>query len=116
MSKLEVKGIEVFGQHGCWPQEKLTRGRFRVDLVLHTDLEAAAKSDQLEDAPDYTRIIAIVHEEMAIPSKLIEHVGARIRDRLKLEFPSINRVVVTVAKLRPPVREVVGEVNITLEG
>lgn len=115
MGIIQVKDIEVHAYHGCWSEEQLTGGRFRVDLVLHTDLEPAAASDELKDTPDYTRIIGIVHEQMAIPAKLIEHVAARIRDELQREFPAVISLSVTVAKLRPPVREVVGEVSVTLE-
>ena len=57
----------------------------------------------------------IVVEEMEIRSKLLEHVGQRIIDRIVLlKAPLVNYVKVTVSKVNPPIGGDVAEVSVTL--
>jgi dihydroneopterin aldolase len=70
----------------CLRKQKLVVA-FSVDLSFEGDFSSAMESDQLVHAVDYVLVHAIVREEMAIPSALIEHVAARILKRLKVQFP-----------------------------
>ena len=51
---------------------------YRVDLEIKTDLRKSAQTDDLADTVDYVHLNKIVVEEMAIRSKLLEHVAQRI--------------------------------------
>ena len=52
---------------------------------------------------------------MAIPSKLLEHVGLRIINKIKSELSFIEKVKVTVSKINPPIGGDVAEVSVTLK-
>jgi dihydroneopterin aldolase len=52
---------------------------------------------------------------MALRSKLIEHVGQRILDRLMREFPSVQRSKVLVVKHNAPIQGDVKRVSVELE-
>jgi dihydroneopterin aldolase len=39
---------------------------------------------------------------MAVSSKLLEHVGGRIANRIKNEFPQITSIELTIDKENPP--------------
>ena len=58
-----------------------------VNLKVKANLNRAEKSDELRDTVDYVLLQRIVKEEMAIPSKLLEHVGKRIVDKILLSVP-----------------------------
>ena len=49
---------------------------------------------------------------MAIRSKLIEHVGKRIVQQLKLHFKTLQTVEVKVTKLNPPMNGNVERVSV----
>lgn len=100
---LELIGMEFHAFHGCLPQERVEGATYLVDFRASCDISAAAESDNLADAVDYGRIYDIVAAEMAIPSNLIEHVGARIVRAINAEFPDLGEFEVSVAKLNPPV-------------
>ena len=57
----------------------------------------------------------IVVEEMAVRSKLLEHVGHRIISRIFGEIPAVSRIVLAVSKLNPPIGGDVEAVTIELE-
>lgn len=63
----------------------------------------------------YADIAAIIGEEMAVPSDLIEHVAARIRAAIIGRFPAVTGGSVTVAKIKPPIPGVqLGSASVSL--
>lgn len=112
---IHVNGIKLYAFHGCLPEEEKIGGHYRVDVMLNTDFSVAAQTDELNQTIDYVIVNKIVKEEMAIRSKLIEHVGHRIVTRLKLELPSIEKVKLTVTKISPPINGDVDNVAITID-
>ena len=113
---VEVSGIEVYAYHGCMEEEERLGGKYLVDISIHTNFSESAKTDKLTDTIDYVHIRKIVMEEMAIRSKLIEHVGYRIQQRFKSAFPNIIKSRIKVRKLNPPIEGTVKEVAIVIEG
>src|SRR5690554_7322138 len=87
---IEVNGIKLYAFHGCLDEEGKIGGHYTVDVSITTDFTASFSSDELEDTIDYVAINSIVREEMAIRSKLIEHVGYRISQRLKQEIKGLR--------------------------
>ncbi|WP_035843202.1 dihydroneopterin aldolase [Crocinitomix catalasitica] len=116
INKINVTGIELYGYHGCMNEESVLGGKYIIDVELFTDFSKSAATDQLIDTIDYVQVRNIVVEEMAIRSKLIEHVGYRIMKKFKQEFTSLLTAKITVRKLNPPIQGVVKEVAIVIEG
>ena len=113
---IEVNGIKIYAFHGCLPEEGKIGGQYSVDVMLNTNFTEAAKNDDLTKTIDYVIVNKIVNEEMAIRSKLIEHVGQRILERLKREINSIQLVRIKVTKICPPINGDVDNVAIIIEG
>ncbi len=78
-------------------------------------LDKPIRADEIIDTIDYVEIRKIAVEEMMIRSKLIEHAGYRIVNRLKSTFPAAETVRVTVRKLAAPIQGLVKEVSICIE-
>src|SRR5688500_10859704 len=98
MHRLILDDIHCYAYHGCLKEEERIGCSFTVSIELELDLSQAAESDKLKDTADYVLIHRIVREEMAIPSKLIEHVAGRILKRLRKELPSADHIIVKVKK------------------
>lgn len=112
---IEVNGIKLYAFHGCLEEEAKIGGNYLVDVQLKTDFSKAAQSDQLTETIDYVQINAIVSQEMAIRSKLIEHVGQRIVSRIQQEISNILALRVKVTKICPPINGDVDHVAIIIE-
>ena len=112
---VEVNGIKCYAFHGCLPEEEKIGGNYRVDVKVTTDFSASFTTDELTDTVDYVIINKIVEEEMAIRSKLIEHVGNRILQRLKKEVAAIQEVYIKVTKICPPIDGDVDDVAIIIQ-
>lgn len=111
-----VSGIKTYAYHGCLREEGIIGGNYITDVEMVTDFNSAAHSDELSETIDYCDVARIVQQEMAIRSKLIEHVGQRILDRLKNELKNLHHVKLTVTKISPPIQGNVEKVAVIFEG
>ena len=75
---------------------------FIVSLRLGYNIERAMITDDVRDTLSYADVYEVVKREMAVPSKLLEHVAGRIADALLLAFPAITSVDLSVTKVNPP--------------
>ncbi len=116
MGIIKVNGILVRAYHGCLPEEGIIGGEYVVDIIIDTDFSKAAQSDDLIDTVDYCVVFECVKTEMAIRSKLIEHVALRIINSLRGRYSSVNKFTVTVIKIVPPMNGAVDNVSVTIEG
>lgn len=115
MGTIKLQNIRTFSFHGCLEEEARIGSDYRVDLDIKTDLRKSSMSDDLKDTVDYVLLNKIVVEEMAIRSKLLEHVAQRIVTRIFKEIPAVSRIVLAVSKLNPPIGGDVEAVTIELE-
>jgi dihydroneopterin aldolase len=111
---IQVNGIRVYAHHGCLPEETKIGGNYIIDVELETNFLKAAINDSLNDTIDYVIINNIVLEEMEIPSKLIEHVGYRIYQRIKRESNTIDKLTIKITKICPPINGDVANVSIII--
>jgi dihydroneopterin aldolase len=114
VDQIELKDIRLFAAHGCLKEESIIGSDYSVDLSVWGELTKAANSDNLADTIDYVHLHNIVKEEMAIPSKLLEHVSTRIMTRIFNELSRVMEVCVSVAKINPPIGGDVASVRVVL--
>jgi dihydroneopterin aldolase len=115
MGIIRVNTIRVHAWHGCLKEESIIGSEYTVDVELETDLKQSSRSDQLQDTVDYVHVHQIVKEEMAIKSKLLEHVAQRILDRFFEELHLLDKAQVAVSKINPPIGGDVASVTIVME-
>lgn len=115
MGTVRVENIRLYAHHGCLPEETIIGSDYLVNVLVKTNLSKASISDNLNDTVDYVHINMIVEEEMAIPSRLLEHVAKRISDRIFLEIPMVKKSTIEVSKINPPINGDVEKVTIVLK-
>ncbi|PKP17674.1 MAG: dihydroneopterin aldolase [Bacteroidetes bacterium HGW-Bacteroidetes-23] len=115
MGTIKLQNIRTFSFHGCLMEESKIGSDYSVDLEIKTDMRKSAVSDDLHDTVDYVHLNKVVVEEMAVRSKLLEHVAHRIIKRIFDEIPAVSRVIVSVSKLNPPIGGDVEAVTVVME-
>ena len=101
-SKIYLRNVRFHAFHGVLPQEGIVGNDYLVNLVLDYDFSSALKTDNLEGTLNYAEVYQKVREEMAVPSKLLEHVAGRIAHRLFSDFPEIQKLQLSITKVNPP--------------
>ena len=88
--------------HGVMPQERKVGADFTVSLQVEYDFTRAAQTDNLDDTVSYADLYEIVSGEMAVPSKLLEHVAGRIVMAVVAKYPHVHSVNIRIVKDNPP--------------
>jgi 7,8-dihydroneopterin aldolase/epimerase/oxygenase len=115
MALILLENMEFFAYHGCFAEEQIIGNRFIVNLTIETDTSAAETSDNLHHTVNYQTVYNIVKKEMAIKSKLLEHVASRIINEVKKNFPQITRLIVKISKINPPLGGKLENVSVQIE-
>ena len=116
MDEIVLENIKIYAFHGCMKEETRIGSDYIINLNVKADLQNAAISDRLEDTVNYVDLLRIVNEEMAISSKLLEHVAERIVSRILRTMNMVNSVQVKVAKQNPPINGNISAVTIIRKG
>ncbi len=103
-SKIILENIKIYAYHGVLPEENIIGTYYFVNVELHVDIWKATETDALEDTISYAEINEIIHEEMKIKSKLLEHVCGRIIERIHSGFPQIYLIKIKLTKTNPPMK------------
>jgi len=113
---VRLTGITAEGFHGVLDFEKLQGQPFRVDAVLSLDLQAAGRSDNLEDTVSYAGVAELIEDSVTgRPFELIEGLAESIAQRTLLFDARIEGVEITVHKPQAPLEQSFTDVSVTIE-
>jgi 7,8-dihydroneopterin aldolase/epimerase/oxygenase len=112
---ITLTGITAIGHHGVFDHEKRDGQPFIVDAVLHTDIAAAAATDDLAKTTNYGSVAEVIAELIRGEAfDLIETLTVRIAERILADFALVAAVDVTVHKPKAPIQVPFGDVSITV--
>ena len=101
-SSIFVNDLRLYAHHGVMEQEQRVGAWFVVTVRVHYCIMRAMKSDDIKDALSYADIVGVVKEEMAKPSRLLEHVAGRIAETILERFPQAQSIELKLTKENPP--------------
>ena len=115
MDKIILKGLPVGCVIGTLPAERTAPQTLFFDLELCGDFSRAGRTDDLNDAVDYTAAERCVKEFAAGTSfRLLERLAYACAEKLLEEFPLLERVTLRIRKPQAPVESESVELEITL--
>ena len=115
MTIISLEGMNFFAHHGFYDEEQIIGNNYEVDLHFEIDSDNAANSDNISDTVNYESVYELIKAEMAVPSRLLEHLAKRISDSIKNKFPQIKSLELKISKLRPPVNGLMDKVSVTIK-
>ena len=101
-SSIQLHDMRFYAYHGVMEQERRVGGQYVVTLRVEADLSRVMASDDVADTVNYAQLYDVVAEEMAVPSKLLEHVAGRIAQRVLADFPQVEGLTLSIRKCNPP--------------
>ena len=115
MDRIELSGMEFFGCHGCFAEERQKGQKFIVDAVLFLDLAEAGRMDDLCRSVNYAEVFEDVRDIVEGEAKnLIEAAAEEIAAKL-LEKYELSRVEVAVHKPEAPIAGIFHDVCVRIE-
>ncbi len=115
MDRIILKGLPVGCVIGTFPAERTAPQTLFFDLELYGDFSRAGRTDDLNDAVDYTAVERCVKDYAAGTSfHLLERLAYACAGKLLEHFPLLDRITLRIRKPDAPVESDCVELEITL--
>ena len=104
MEQILVQGLQVFGYHGVYEQEKEEGQTFLVNCVMDTSFASAIHSDDVGETVDYGTVCLFIKkyfEEKVYD--LLEKVADELATSIMYAFPGIEKIQIQITKPNAPI-------------
>ncbi|WP_027218952.1 2-amino-4-hydroxy-6-hydroxymethyldihydropteridine diphosphokinase [Butyrivibrio fibrisolvens] len=102
--KITIKGLEVFANHGVYPEENSLGQKFVVNAVLYVDTRAAGLSDDLDLSVNYGTVCHQITDFLTANTyKLIERVAEELARHILINNPLVHEIDVEIEKPGAPI-------------
>ncbi len=102
--EIHIEELEVFANHGVFPEETRLGQKFLISLILYTDSRNAGKTDCLEKSVDYGEVSKFVTVyTKSHPCRLIEAAAEHLAEELLLRYELLKGVTLELKKPWAPV-------------
>ncbi|MEG1330419.1 MAG: 2-amino-4-hydroxy-6-hydroxymethyldihydropteridine diphosphokinase [Eubacterium sp.] len=106
MDKLYIKDLEVFANHGVFPEEKTLGQKFVISVELCFSMRDAAISGDLAKSVHYGNLCSEIEYEFQKKSyDLIETAGEMLADYILLHYSMVESVKVLIKKPWAPIHK-----------
>lgn len=102
--EIHVENLEIFANHGVFPEETRLGQKFLISLVMYVDSRPAGRSDCLEQSVHYGEVSSFMTNYMKQNTfKLIEAAAEHLAEELLLQYPLLKGVTLELKKPWAPV-------------
>ncbi|MBE7339496.1 dihydroneopterin aldolase [Corynebacterium aurimucosum] len=109
--RIELTGLECFGYHGVFEEEKKTGQPFIVDVTCW--LDTAGIEDDLSRTVNYAELADVAADIVEGPSRdLIETVAAEVAETAMQRFEILHAIEVTIHKPKAPIPRTFADVAV----
>ena len=114
---IQVEGINVYGTHGVYEQEKKKGQEFRIDLQIELRENILNfenyKSESFDNSVNYENLVnEVINVSGNNSFDLIETFAYEILNSLK-KYNNISKATVTIHKPNSPLKELVEDISVT---
>ena len=115
---IQVEGINVYGTHGVYEQEKKKGQEFRIDLQIELRENILNfenyKSESFDNSVNYENLVnEVINVSDNNSFDLIETFAYEILNSLR-KYNNISKATVTIHKPNSPLKELVEDISVTL--
>ena len=116
LDQIKIEDLEVFANHGVFPEENVLGQKFVVSAVLYTDTRKAGLTDELPASIHYGEVSAFITEYLKSHTyKLLERVAESLAEALLLQTPGLEKVELEIKKPWAPVGLPLKTVSVKIE-
>ena len=115
MDKIRINNLEVFANHGVFPEENSLGQKFIISAVLHVDTHKAGLSDDLTQSVHYGEVsglIAKITRENTF--LLIERLAEAIAEQVLITYDRICEIEIEVKKPWAPIAQTLDYVSVAI--
>ena len=104
MDKIEIKNLEIFANHGVFPEENILGQKFVISATLYTDTRKAGLTDELTASIHYGEVSHMITKFTKEHTyKLLEALAENLCQMLLQELPLLKMITLRIEKPWAPV-------------
>lgn len=115
LDRVRILDLEVFANHGVFPEENALGQKFVVSADLYTDTRRAGRTDELTDSVHYGEVSAFISLYLKKHTfKLLESAAESLVEELLLKYPAVHKVRCEIKKPWAPIRQSLKTVSVEI--
>ena len=104
MDKIEIRDLEVFANHGVFPEETALGQKFVVSAIMYTETRPAGLTDDLSASINYGEVSHMITDFLQKNTyKLLEAAVENLAEMLLLSLPLLKKITLRIEKPWAPV-------------
>ena len=104
MDKITIKDLEIYANHGVFPEENVLGQKFLVTAVLHTSTRRAGLTDDLTASVHYGEVSHLIKKIVTENTwKLVEKIAEETAYAILTAYPLVSQIDLTIKKPWAPV-------------
>ena len=114
--KIKITDLEVFANHGIFPEENTLGQKFLVSATLYTDMRRAGLTDNLDSSIHYGEVSAFIDRYLREHTfKLLERTAEALAEELLLHTKGLEKIRLEIKKPWAPVKLPLKTVSVEIE-
>lgn len=114
--QIEIEDLEVFSNHGVFPEENTLGQKFLISAVLYTETRRAGRTDDLTDSIHYGRVSAFIESYLRNNTfRLLERAAESLAEELLLTVPGLSGIRLKIKKPWAPIGLPLKTVSVEIE-
>lgn len=104
MDKIEIRDLEIFANHGVFPEETALGQKFVVSAVMYIETRPAGLTDDLSASINYGEVSHMITDFLQKNTyKLLEAAVENLAETLLLSLPLLKKITLRIEKPWAPV-------------
>lgn len=104
MDKITIDKLEIFANHGVYPEENVLGQKFIISVVLYTSTRKAGVTDELSFSVNYGEVSHFIRKYMTEHTwKLLECAAEHLAKAILLEYPLVKKLDLEIQKPWAPI-------------
>ena len=113
--RIRIVDLEVFANHGVFPEENALGQKFVISADLYTDTRKAGKTDDLTDSVHYGEASAFISLYLKKHTfKLLESAAENLAEELLIKYPLLQEIRLEIKKPWAPIRQSLKTVSVEI--
>lgn len=104
MDKITIDKLEIFANHGVYPEENVLGQKFIISVVLYTSTRKAGVTDELSFSVNYGEVSHFIRKYITEHTwKLLECAAEHLAQAILLEYPLVKKLDLEIQKPWAPI-------------
>ncbi len=111
MFTIHLNNLKFFSFHGVHEEERILGGEFEVDVAV--TFKENKRITDLQQTADYVKVYAVIKQQMATPSAILETVAQDLAEKIYIVDSRIASINISIKKIHPPIAAFMGTVGVS---